>query len=76
MNTSLVLKSEERYPGNVYEPQHVRRVFFDAEANEYTAQATIGDDIVVEVTASDDLDAWMTLSTRLVDVFRAMRAAA
>lgn len=31
MNTSLVLKSEERYPGNVYEPCHIRRVFFDVD---------------------------------------------
>ena len=76
MNTALVLKSEERHPGNVYEPQHVRRMFFDTDSQEFVAQATIGDEVMVEVTGSNDLDAWMTLSTRLVDVFRAIRAAA
>ena len=74
--TDLVLQSIEQYQGNLYEPRHTRSVYFDPDSKEYVAQAAIGDAVLVVVTGPDDADAWMTLAKRLVEVFRAMRAAA
>ena len=73
---SLLLKTLERFPGNQYEPRHVRAIYFDDDKKSYVAQATIGDCIIAEVESATDYDAYLTLSTRLVKVFRAMKAAA
>ena len=75
-NTSLVLLSTVPHPGNQYEPAHVRHTFFDRDSKEYVARATIGQQIIVEVTGSNNIAAEMTLSTRLVEIFRAIKKAA
>ena len=46
------------------------------DSKEYVALATIGQDVIVEVTGTNNIDAEMTLSTRLVDIFRAIKRAA
>ena len=77
MSTSpLVLLSTVPHPGNQYEPAHVRYTFFDRDSKEYVARATIGQQIIVEVTGSNNIAAEMTLSTRLVEIFRAIKQAA
>ena len=73
---TLKLLSVQPFPGSQYEPRHTRAVYFDADAGDYLARATIGTDVIVEVVGSNNIAAEMTLSTHLVDIFRAMRAAA
>ena len=46
------------------------------DSKEYVARATIGQDVIVEVTGSNNIAAEMTLSSRLVDIFRAIKQAA
>ena len=75
-DTDLVLVSTVPHPGNQYEPAHIRYTFFDPETKDFIAMACIGEAIVVEVTGKNNLAAEMTLSTRLPDIFRAMKAAA
>ncbi len=75
-NTSLVLLSTVPHPGNQYEPAHVRHTFFDRDSKEYVARATIGQDVIVEVTGTNNIEAEMTLSTHLVDIFRSIKRAA
>lgn len=73
---TLKLLSVQLFPGSQYEPRHTRAVYFDTDAGEYLARATIGTDVIVEVVGSNNIAAEMTLSTRLVEIFRALRAAA
>ena len=73
---SLILLSAALHRGNQYEPRHTRSVYFDPEEKVFIARATIGESVIVEVTGTNNIDAAMTLSTRLVEVFRALRAAA
>ena len=40
------------------------------------ARATIGQEVIVEVAGSNNIAAEMTLSTRLVEIFRAIKRAA
>ena len=76
MSESLTLLSVALHRGNPYEPRHLRSIYFDTETREFIARATIGDSVIVEVTGANNIAAEMTLSTRLVEVFRALRAAA
>ena len=76
MSESLILLSVALHRGNQYEPRHLRSIYFDRESRQFIARATIGESVIVEVTGSNNVAAEMTLSTRLVEVFRAMRAAA
>ena len=76
MPTDLILLSTVPHPGSQYEPRHVRHTFFDPESKDFIARATIGQEIIVEVTGPNNVAAEMTLSTRLLEVFRAMRVAA
>ena len=75
-DTDLTLISSAHHAGNQYEPAHVRYTFFDPESGDFIAMAYVGEAIVVEVTGPSNIAAEMTLSTRLPDIFRAMRAAA
>lgn len=75
-DADLVLVSRVPHPGNVYEPAHVRYTFFDPEEKNFIAMACIEEAVVVEVTGRNNLAAEMTLSTRLVDIFRAMKQVA
>ncbi len=70
----LTLLLSEHHPETPYRPAHIRRTYFDTESRTYLAQATIGDNVIVEVTAPRDIEARLALSDRLDEVFRAMRA--
>ncbi len=76
MSETLRLLSVELHPGNQYEPRHTRAVYFDTDSGDYLARATIGTDVIVEVVGSNNIAAEMTLSTRLVEIFRAIKRAA
>ena len=72
----LVLQSVQLYPKNVYSPKHTIAVYFDRESRTYIARATIGEEVIVEVEAGDNISALMKMSSRIHPIFRAMRAAA
>ena len=65
------LLSVQLFPGSQYEPRHTRAIYFDTDTRQYIARATIGTDVIAEVTGTNNIDAEMNLSTRLVEVFRA-----
>ncbi len=73
---TLRLLSVQLHPGNQYEPKHTRAVYFDTDTRQFIARATIGTYVIVEVTGPSNIEAEMTLSTRLVDIFRAIKQAA
>ncbi len=74
MSEALRLQSVQLHAGNQYEPKHTRSVYFDTEARTFIARATIGADVIVEVEGVNNIDALMTLSSRLVPIFRALCA--
>ncbi len=73
---TLRLLSVQLHPGNQYEPKHTRAVYFDTDTRQFIARATIGQEIIVEVSGRNNIEAEMTLSKRLVEIFRAIKRAA
>ena len=64
------------HPGNQYEPRHTRATYFDTDTRRFIARATIGTEVIVEVEHAKDYEADSALSSRLVDIFRAIKRAA
>lgn len=64
------------YPKNPYNPRHSRATYFDTDSRTFIARACIGAEVIVEVESDKDYTADMALSSRLNDIFRALRAAA
>ncbi len=62
------------HPGNQYEPRHTRSTYFDTESRRFIARATIGTEVIVEVESDKDYLADSALASRLIDIFRALRA--
>ena len=62
------------HPRNQYNPAHTRSTYFDTESRRFIARATIGTEVIVEVEHEKDYEADSALDSRLIDIFRALRA--